>query len=414
MKVCHNHKGVIVGVAKDQVAIGAGVFVVLFQALQRDSNLDILLLMGVFNLLCSGLLPSFVLPTDSDSDNSALQQQPDPLTKHHIYLIYFSIILCGIFVVGQSLMSLFEEEYEGIDTSNEELHGVEYGTFSIVMLAWLGPLVATLFLKRAPRPLSLPTTTTTTTSGNNSLINNKNEADGCYYDGDKKDIKVSYNLLGVLSTPAGWLLIWTLVMLAGAGVVVTQNLGSMVQALELNEHSVTPAALALFAVGNACSRVTCGAMADYFPVRPRFLLLAATATTVAHALLAVAQTEGLFLLAVMLAGIAFGMYHPVVILLVGDLFGPKHLGSNFLFFEGMSLAGGSLLLNKFISETVYESYAGSNEDTCIGEACFGVTHWITCGLCLTTIFSCTLLLLTQQSQQAYSSPTACTTATTAR
>ena len=194
-------------------------------------------------------------------------------------------------------------------------------------------------------------------------------------------------------------------MLAGAGVVVTQNVGSMVQALELNDHVVTPAALALFAVGNACSRVTCGAMSDYFAVRPRFLLLAATATTAAHALLAVAsQSECLFLLAVMCTGIAFGMYHPLIILLVGDLFGPKHLGSNFLFFDGMFLAGGSLILNKFISETVYESYM--KDDICMGEACFGITHWITCGLCLTTILSCTLLLLTKQSRQAYATCTA--------
>lgn len=88
--------------------------------------------------------------------------------------------------------------------------GVEYGTCIIVIVAWLGPLVAMMLLKRAPRALSLPTT-------NSNKVSPKNEADSAaarYYDSDK-DIKVSYNLLGVLSSPAGWLLIWTLAMLAG-------------------------------------------------------------------------------------------------------------------------------------------------------------------------------------------------------
>lgn len=52
-------------------------------------------------------------------------------------------------------------------------------------------------------------------------------------------------------------------MLASAGVVVTQNLGLLVQLLDFNHHTVAPVARALLAVGHVCLRVTCGAMSDY-------------------------------------------------------------------------------------------------------------------------------------------------------
>lgn len=100
-------------------------------------------------------------------------------------------------------------------------------------------------------------------------------------------------------------------------------------------------------------------------------------------------------LIVLLVGDLFGPHHIDIMLLVSDLFGPHHLDSNFLFFDGMSLA---------VSEVVYESYT-MKDDICIGEARFGTTHWITCRLCITMILSCTLLLLTKQTRQAYTSYT---------
>jgi MFS family permease len=178
----------------------------------------------------------------------------------------------------------------------------------------------------------------------------------------------------------------------------------MVQALELPK-ATTPAGLALFAVGNALSRVVTGAISEGFVQsgipRPALLLVAAFASTVAHALLAMADDEFEFLVSVALAGVAFGMYHPLLILIVGELFGPKYLASNFLFFDGFSLAAGSLVVNKFISQHVYEAHLQEGEKTCIGKGCFGVTHWITCGLCMSSLVTCSCLLATKLSRQAY-------------
>jgi len=395
VKVCHDTKGTIVGVAKGQVGLGAGVFVMLFSCFPTKSHLDILLLMAAFFVVFNSCLPFF-----GGIPSTIHGGRPDPFTKHHLYLIYLSMFLCALLVVGQSLWGLYTgigdadndavdepQEQRELDEAAEGGH-IDYLKFLIVLAAWTGPLVSMLFLKRSEHsrlPLSEP-------SSNGTMSKDK-------------ELRASYNLIQMLQTPAAWLLAWTLIMLAGAGVSVTQSVGQMVQALEFPK-STTPAALALFAVGNATSRVVTGAVSEGFVQsgipRPALLLVAAFASTVAHALLAMADDEFEFLISLALAGIAFGMYHPLLILIVGELFGPKYLASNFLFFDGLSLAGGSLVVNKFISQHVYEAHLEEGQKTCIGRGCFGTTHWITCGLCMSSFVACSCLLATKLARQAYS------------
>jgi hypothetical protein len=374
VKVCQHSRGAIVGVVKGQVGLGTGVFVVLFQCLQREHNLDFLLLMAVFFLGFGAILPYFTVPRVIESD------QTDPLTKPHIYLIYLSMFLCAAQALVHTLWALYTGKSEDEDGEKRQ---VDYLRFAFVMIGWVGPIAGTLFLRKAePTHMRVPTS--------ESL------------DKDDKETQSSYSLPQMLRTFPGWLLIWTLIMLAGAGVTLTQNMGQMVQALQLDHKTVTPAGLTIFSVANAASRVVTGAFSGSGCPRPLLLLRAAVAATIAHALLAVSWSEFEFLGAILLTGIAYGMYHPLIILVVGDLFGPKYLASNFLFMDGISLAGGSVLLNKIVSQHVYEAHLQEGSATCIGEGCFGVTHWITCGLCVTAMLTSVWLLLTKLSRQSYS------------
>lgn len=224
-----------------------------------------------------------------------------------------------------------------------------------------------------------------------------------------------FNLLEMLGTGEAWILCWTCTILTGAGTVMTNNMGQMAESLHLH-NNVTHAALALFCAAQAFSRVVTGAASDYCLqhynwARPIFVLLAAIAAVIAHLVLAFASTEVPFVIGVALAGVAFGMIWPLVVLIVGEIFGPKHLGANYMFFDGFDSAMGTLLMSNFIAETVYDAnivhHKGDkhgDDTTCYGDACFQTTHLIVAVLSTTCVFTCLCLLNTKLSKVAYVMP----------
>jgi MFS family permease len=138
--------------------------------------------------------------------------------------------------------------------------------------------------------------------------------------------------------------------------------------------------------------------------RPAFLILGSLAGVASHSLLAVATSEGPFVVGVALSGAAFGMIWPLMVLIVGEVFGTAHVGANYLFYDGFSSAIGTLLLSKFVAQSVYEShidYSGEHSDglTCYGQACFRMSHMIVAVLSLTCVLSSVLVLRT--TRQSY-------------
>ena len=176
------------------------------------------------------------------------------------------------------------------------------------------------------------------------------------------------NLLQMLSTPTAWLMLWTTTILVGGGTVETNNLGQMVESLNFPDM-VTPAALALFSVAQSLSRAATGAMSesalnwntrrcgiDNGVPRPVFLIIASFAGFISHGLLAVSTSEIPFVFGVFLSGIAFGMVWPLMVLIVGEVWGTAHVAANYMFFDGFTSAGGTLLLSKFVAQEVYERH----------------------------------------------------------
>ena len=119
----------------------------------------------------------------------------------------------------------------------------------------------------------------------------------------------------MLMTPTAGLMLWTTTILVGAGTVVTNNMGQMVESLGF-APAVTPASLALFSVAQAGSRVATGAVSEAALTwnirgmgmegapRPFFLVVASVLALVAHLLLSVASNEFLFVMGAALAGAA--------------------------------------------------------------------------------------------------------------
>jgi hypothetical protein len=306
------------------------------------------------------------------------------LTRRHVYLLYAGMVTLAVLVMGQSLWSLSQG---ATDPEEEAKRGPDYVQIVLVLGAWIGPIVGMVFLKKAEQPEK---------HEHESLLSRSAEKGGFR----------SFSLLEMLQTVPAWLLMWTLMTLAGAGLTITQNLGQMVQSLEMSA-TVTSTALAIFSVSNAAARVASGALSEFIAKRglprPVLLLQASLSATLAHACLAMSGSNIVqFLFSIGLAGAAYGTYHPLLILIVGDIFGPTYLASNFLFVDGATLAVGSMLLNKGLSQYVYgHNLTEESPTTCIGRGCFGATHWITAALCLTSIVTCTCLLCTKLTRQAY-------------
>jgi MFS family permease len=233
----------------------------------------------------------------------------------------------------------------------------------------------------------------------------------------------NFNLVQMILTPSAMLMLWTCIVLVGSGTVETNNLGQMVESLGLPDK-VTPASLALFSVAQASSRVLAGAWSEsalQWPIknwccidqgvpRPFFLLVAALVAAVAHLILAFSTEKISFVLGTTLTGAAFGMVWPLMVLIVGEVFGPAHVGANYMFFDGVSSAAGTLFLSKFVAQEVYERHIrpvtaddgnGSTVHsgdlfTCYGPECYRDTHLIVSALCISCALSSAVLQYTSR------------------
>lgn len=195
----------------------------------------------------------------------------------------------------------------------------------------------------------------------------------------------------------------------------------MTEALGFGD-STTSASLALFSAAQGASRVCTGIMSemalgwsprycgrlfssgDAGVPRPVFLALASLIGAAAHFVLAISTSEGAFVFGVTLAGVSFGMVWPMMVLITGEVFGNRHVGANYMWYDGMSSAVGTLLFSKFVAQEVYDEHiaksdvgdsdgatasAASDEDNfkCIGLDCFAMTHAIVSLLSLTCVLS---------------------------
>ena len=367
MVCCKDTKGHAVGVAKAHVGLGAGVYVGIFSGLKHSNDLDYLPMCAFFFLTCVTLPAIILLPTEEVKFR-------DDATPYHYRILYVSLLILGIMVLLNTIRLLLGDE----DQSPWYVCGI--------LFVWLVPIMSLLYIPRKEE------------------AKNQDEEALRLIEEQRSTEDTSYNLVQMLKTRSTYLMLWTCTIVVGSGLVETNNMGQMVESLRFSD-AVTPASLALFSVCQAVSRVVSGttsdAMAHRGVSRPFFLILASCTAFLSHLILSMTTTEPLFVFGVALSGIAFGAVWPLMVLIVGEVFGVAHLGGNYMFFDGCTSSIGAFVLSNLVAGEVYEhSCVLEDSYTCYGPSCFRMTHEIIAALSLTAIV--TSIALFHSTREAYS------------
>lgn len=451
-------KGSAVGVAKGYVGLGSGAYAVLFESIRgpTESPLDFLPMAAFFFIVCATIPALVLLPSRQQVMDDVML---DDATPRHFRVLFVSLGIMATLVVGSSLMELFDSSP---NHSHAPQHRHLFSAFLLVS-AWLGPIAGLLYLPTRHHETRNSVTATGENeeritedeldahepqSGLDPMSQGSERGDISLHkipaqktDGDEEasdidgeeegvrllgvddengsaptmtaetDEEENLNLLQMLQTPSALLMLWTTTILVGAGTVETNNMGDMVGALGFPE-AVTPASLALFSVAQAAGRVATGAISesalnwntrrfciDNGVPRPFFLLAASCVGVLAHFTLGMATHEFFFVIGAALSGAAFGMVWPLMVLIVGEVFGTANAGANYMFFDGFTSAAGTLLLTKLLAQEVYEAHIDPHADdtnTCVGTGCFQLTHMIVAFLSLTCVGTSAAMLYTSR------------------
>lgn len=444
-------KGAAVGIAKAYVGLGAGVYTCVFQAIRQpnETPLDFLPMSAFFFFLVAFLPGWLLLPTQEQVTKEDIVNKTTPT---HFRVLYTSLLLMAIVVVGSSVADLLE----GDDAENDRVVVMEqnvftrrYGRAMFILAIWLGPIVSLMFLPEDECEVpSKPSdeiqhcaeeehdpvvdtffTATPVASSENLLMafssaaelrrelsfftaaSSENivalgstkstfpdmcgllskpqsvavlfmdpqtsveshvdkeemdaheetflladtEANAIPYTQDQSIVPPTeyhyyddhnYTLVQMLGQPSAWLMLWTCTIVVGSGTLQTNNMGEMVASRGFPEQAAA-ACLALFSVSQATARVVTGAVSeaalnwklqgfcfvDYGIPRPIFLVIASSLACLAHVVLYFADELVVFVTGSVLSGIAFGMVWPLMVLIIGEVFGLENHGANYMFYE---------------------------------------------------------------------------------
>ena len=232
---------------------------------------------------------------------------------------------------------------------------------------------------------------------------------------------VAYDLLAMVRTAEAWLLVFCGAVILGSGNVLATN---MAQILESSGGAATllPTLVTLFSTGNLLGRLLCNVPSDAMVrrgwPRPLFVGAIAALAAAAHLALLAAALVGtanrgtnvftswlehnavertiriqsaLLQTGALAGGLAFGAMWPHFVVLASELFGSKHLATNYMFFDGLCGAVGTMLLANALPSAVYTHAAGAGRRDCHGPMCFGPTHGIIAALCVAAIGASALI-----------------------
>lgn len=200
----------------------------------------------------------------------------------------------------------------------------------------------------------------------------------------------------MVARPAFWLLIYTTVTTIGGGLIVSTNGAQMAEAAGCGTSGAATV-VTLFSGAQALARLNGGASTDALRARglpiQAMLIFAAAAMAAAYAIMA-ASTPAALHVGVVFAGFGFGTVWPLMVVLVRDLWGDAHMGSNYMIFDGTSSALGSLVFAKLLVASYYDAHATTADDdaaaqVCTGRACF--PYGLVAGLNLTALVTACLL-----------------------
>lgn len=179
--------------------------------------------------------------------------------------------------------------------------------------------------------------------------------------------------------------------LTGAGLVVINNLGSLVGALTTT-NDAQDVYVSLLSVANCGGRIFFGWASDRFAARlsrPWWLAILLGLMAITTAGLAFTGLEALYILAPM-AGFAYGGAWSIGPALISERYGGRNFASiNSL--TNVATAVASYALNSGLAAAVYDAHTPAGSTTCTGIQCFQATFLALSGLNVLGVGLCLLL-----------------------
>ena len=173
-----------------------------------------------------------------------------------------------------------------------------------------------------------------------------------------------------------WLLFGSFASLTGCGLMIINNVSTMVQSIG-GDDSLSDYLVVGLSMGNVLGRIVMGTLADHPDLNKLDLYRYASGIMVlALSISAVGGTSAVCLaLTVALAAISYGGSWVLIIGVLADLYGKGNFGKDYgLMAMGPAISG---MAFNAVSATLYENYANDDTGVCIGSICYHDTFLTT-------------------------------------
>lgn len=229
----------------------------------------------------------------------------------------------------------------------------------------------------------------------------------------------NFTLLQALRKADFWLMFFSLLLAAGSGLTVIDNLGQISESLGYSDSSIY---VSMISIWNFLGRVGGGYISEIVIidfVYPRPVTMAIFQVIMAFGLFYYAMGwPGQIYVLTVLMGFGYGAHWAILPAAASELFGLKSFGALYNFLTIANPAG-SLIFSEVIASGIYDYYAAKQaalkrqhlpsmlmkplqeEDslTCEGKICYAFTSGILSGMCLiATVFS---LILSYRTRRVY-------------
>lgn len=177
-----------------------------------------------------------------------------------------------------------------------------------------------------------------------------------------------------------WALFFSLAAGQGAGLLVLNNMGQLVEALDGGSAELQPICVSIFSVSNAIGRLAMGqAASSGVLTKPRLLACVLAASCVAHVVFSLHGGRRALLAAMPPLGFMYGCYWPLLPVLVSELFGLRAFGAKYAWLTFAAVTG-SFPLSYLVVPHFYEAHADES-GWCVGIGCFQGSLWCAAAIC---------------------------------
>mmetsp|Transcript_21036 Transcript_21036/g.38396 ORF Transcript_21036/g.38396 Transcript_21036/m.38396 type:complete len:543 (-) Transcript_21036:29-1657(-) len=205
----------------------------------------------------------------------------------------------------------------------------------------------------------------------------------------------------LLRKPAAWALWFTIFSIQAGGFLLTTNLGQIVESRSGPKVGAATV-VTIFSCSQSLGRLSGGMWFDMMVrqriARPWGFVVLLLEMAIAQAMLCIPGRAPLYG-GVALAGMAFGLTYPLMIVTIAELFGPRKIAPNYMIYDGSPGAASTLLIAKYLVGIVYERHTMPGESTCYGDSCFWLSHAVVC--CLQVVASFGAIWLARSSIIVY-------------